>query len=38
MSKVIDAAKRIVLAWDSREFLRDHIEALRKALTEESKD
>ena len=32
MKQIIDAATKLVMAWDERKYLNEHIEALREAL------
>jgi len=32
MKQIIDAATKLVMAWDERKFLSEHIEALRDAI------
>ena len=32
MNQIIDAATKLVMAWDERKYLNEHIEALREAL------
>tara|TARA_B100000745_G_scaffold294555_1_gene237687 strand:- start:1270 stop:1383 length:114 start_codon:yes stop_codon:yes gene_type:complete len=34
MKQIIDAAAKLVMAWDERKFLKEHIEALRQAILE----
>lgn len=32
MKQIIDAATKLVMAWDERKFLSKHIEVLREAI------
>jgi hypothetical protein len=32
MKRIIDAATQLVMAWDERKYLSEHIEALREAI------
>jgi len=32
MKQIIDAATKLVMAWDERKYLSEHIEALREAI------
>jgi|TARA_R110000751_G_scaffold1159_3_gene4483 hypothetical protein len=32
MDEIIIAAANVVAAWDNKEFLKEHIESLRKAI------
>tara|TARA_R110000751_G_scaffold216183_1_gene319496 strand:+ start:1509 stop:1622 length:114 start_codon:yes stop_codon:yes gene_type:complete len=34
MKRIIDTATKLVMAWDERKFLSEHIEALRVAILE----